>query len=163
MPRLKQFTLVAVLKLLPSTTPYIWQTLHSRFLLIKRKFQFFVTRACGYSNIINRVENFTEIARTLIIVNIRHNELQVSIMNICQFNSRNSFAQIRDILSSCKENLMHLFCVAWSLTLRKTWKPSCVAITKKKLYQCIILYALYKSLHKGGVKKQFCICRNLRC
>ena len=128
----------------------------------KKKISIFCHKSMWLLQYLNKVENFTEIARTLIIANIKHNELQVSIMNICQFNSRNSFAQIRDILSSCKQNLMHLFCVAWSLTLRKTWKPSYVVITKKKLYQCIILYALYKSLHKGGVEKQFCICRNLR-
>ena len=64
------------------------------------------------------------------------------------FSSRNFFAQILVNLSSCKQNLMHLCCVALSLNLsffERFGKRVVLASSKRG---CIS--ALRKSLHKGG-------------
>ena len=69
--------------------------------------------------IANRMKDFIKMVRTLIAVkfqNIRYNELWVSIMiTFSQFNCKNTLTQIFDLLSNCRQNLVHLFNEdAWS-------------------------------------------------
>ena len=82
MSGLKQFTLVAVLRLLGSLFQVLGPTYDRlcipNFDLQKGSFNFFLTTVRSYSIIVNRAENFIEVVRTLIIVkfkNIRNNEL----------------------------------------------------------------------------------------
>ena len=79
---------------------------------------------------------------------------------LSQFNSRNSFTQIPDIFSSCRQNLMHFFCIAWSryLSFFEGFEKQAVQAWSKK--GCIS--ELHKSLRKGAFKKRFCLCRNLK-
>ena len=76
-----------------------------------------------------------------------------------KINSSKSFAQIPDILSNCKPNLMHIFSVAWNLNLKFFeifWNQAVQTWPKRG---CII--SLHKNQLKVGVKKRCCLYRNL--
>ena len=65
-----------------------------------------------------------------------------------------------DIRLSCKQNLVHLFCVSWSLTLSFFERFGNQAVQPWPKRDCIS--GLNESLLAGGVKKRFCLCGNLR-
>ena len=90
--------------------------------------------------------------------------LKACSVSLSQFNFRNSFAQILDILSCSKQNLMHLFCIASSLLIFVSLKDLETKLWLSRHNQKEVdISALHKSLREGVVKKRFCLCRNLRC
>ena len=92
---------------IPSTRSYTRETFAFLIWLTKKWFQFFDTRARGYSIIVNMAENVIEIVRVLTVANLKASDTmncRYLSWTLSQLNSRNTFAQILDILPSCKQN-----------------------------------------------------------
>ena len=69
-----------------------------------------------------------------------------------QFNSRNSLTRIFDLLSNCKQNLMHLFCEAWrcNLAFLRDLKTKLCRHNQKEIESMHYIKVCIKGVLKNG-------------